>query len=96
MLRFGLIYALTYREALTPSSDFIISPHPAAAAGSLFVATCGSFHGWKFFPVIGKYVSQMLNGSLPDELRKKWAWDRPLPDPTKNTLWPRHELRDLS
>ncbi|RYO85563.1 hypothetical protein DL766_007542 [Monosporascus sp. MC13-8B] len=69
-------------EALTPSADFIVSPHPAA--GGLYVATCGSFHGWKFLPVIGKYVAQMLEGSLAPELREKWAWDRELPDPSKN------------
>ncbi|RYP91109.1 hypothetical protein DL770_002765 [Monosporascus sp. CRB-9-2] len=80
-------------EALTPSADFIVSPH--SAAEGLYVATCGSFHGWKFLPVIGKYVVQMLEGSLALELREKWAWDRELSDPSKNKVWPRHELRDL-
>ncbi|KAF9869395.1 L-pipecolate oxidase [Colletotrichum karsti] len=39
-------------DAFTTSSDFIISPH--SAAKGLYVATCGSFHGFKFFPVLGK------------------------------------------
>ncbi|RYP44780.1 hypothetical protein DL768_008791 [Monosporascus sp. mg162] len=73
-------------EALTPSADFIVSPH--SAAEGLYVATCGSFHGWKFLPVIGKYVVQMLEGSLAPELREKWAWDRELPDPSKNKRGP--------
>ncbi|KAI0118242.1 sarcosine oxidase [Nemania sp. FL0031] len=79
-------------ECVTPSEDFIISHHPASEG--LFIATCGSFHGWKFLPVIGRYVTQMLDGTLESDLEKRWAWDRPVPeDPGKQ--WPRHNLRDL-
>ncbi|KAI1779206.1 FAD dependent oxidoreductase [Hypoxylon cercidicola] len=80
-------------DAVTPSEDFIISPH--AASKGLYVATCGSFHGWKFFPVIGDYVVRMLEGTLEPDLQRRWAWDRELPDPSKNTDWPRKELKDL-
>jgi len=59
------------------------------------VATCGSFHGWKFFPVLGKYVLQMLEESLSPELAEKWAWDRERPDPALNPDWPRAEMKDL-
>ena len=81
------------RDAFTTSSDFIISPH--AAAQNLYIATCGSFHGWKFFPVLGKYVVQMLEGELSSELKEKWAWDRERPDPALNPDWPRFEMKDL-
>ncbi|KAF2765195.1 FAD dependent oxidoreductase [Teratosphaeria nubilosa] len=80
-------------DAFTTTSDFIISPH--AAADGLYVATCGSFHGWKFFPVIGKYVLQMLEGGLSNELRQKWAWDRERPGPEANPDWPRYEMREI-
>ncbi|ETS78900.1 hypothetical protein PFICI_08753 [Pestalotiopsis fici W106-1] len=80
-------------EALTPSEDFIISKH--SAADQLFVATCGSFHGWKFFPILGRYVLQMLNGELPPEWQIRWAWDRQLPDPSDLVVWPKRELKDL-
>ncbi|KYK57396.1 hypothetical protein DCS_04405 [Drechmeria coniospora] len=80
-------------DAFTTSGDFIISPHPAAKG--LYLATCGSFHGFKFFPVLGKYVLQMLEGSLSDELQRKWAWDRERPDPRLNPEWPRVELAEL-
>ncbi|KAG5952882.1 hypothetical protein E4U53_007642 [Claviceps sorghi] len=80
-------------DAFTPSSDFIISPH--AASRGLYIATCGSFHGFKFFPVIGKYVVRMLEGSLSPELAEKWAWDRERSDPSENPDWPNMELRDL-
>ncbi|KAI1874479.1 hypothetical protein JX265_004687 [Neoarthrinium moseri] len=80
-------------EALTPSEDFIISPH--SAASQLYVATCGSFHGWKFFPILGKYVLQMLDGKLAPDLKGRWAWDRELPDPSDLVVWPRKELEDM-
>ncbi|KAI1823769.1 sarcosine oxidase [Xylaria intraflava] len=76
-------------DCVTPSEDFIISPHPASTG--LYIATCGSFHGWKFLPVIGRYVTQMLDGVLEPDLAARWAWDRPLPEkPGKE--WPRHDL----
>ncbi|KAI0119861.1 sarcosine oxidase [Daldinia grandis] len=80
-------------DAVTPSEDFIISPHPASTG--LYIATCGSFHGWKFFPIIGEYVTRMLDGSLEPELQQRWAWNRERPDPTGNKVWPMKELRDL-
>ncbi len=86
-------YIGTAREALTPSQDFIVSPHTSCA--HLYIATCGSFHGFKFFPVIGKYVVQMLDEELEEELKNKWAWDRQLPSPDHCVMWPRKELRDL-
>lgn len=82
------------REAVTPSQDFIVSPH--SACDGLYVATCGSFHGFKFLPVLGKYVVQMLCGELDPELRKRWAWDRELPLVEGNDKWPKRELRDFS
>ncbi|CAM1506047.1 Fc.00g056880.m01.CDS01 [Cosmosporella sp. VM-42] len=80
-------------DAFTTSGDFIISPH--SASKGLYVATCGSFHGFKFFPVLGKYIIQMLEGSLSPELVEKWAWDRERPDPALNPEWPRAEMKDL-
>ncbi|KAG5979455.1 hypothetical protein E4U55_005147 [Claviceps digitariae] len=80
-------------DAFTTSSDFIIAPH--AASKGLYIATCGSFHGFKFFPVIGKYVVQMLEGVLSPQLAEKWAWDRDRPDPSADPDWPRIEMREL-
>ncbi|TKX20629.1 L-pipecolate oxidase-like protein 3 [Elsinoe australis] len=80
-------------DAFTTSADFIISPH--SGAKGLYVATCGNFHGWKFFPVLGKYITQMLEGELAPELADKWAWDRERPDPVDNPDWPRAEYKNL-
>ncbi|KAI8268698.1 hypothetical protein K4K58_004399 [Colletotrichum sp. SAR11_239] len=74
-------------------SDFIISPH--SGAKGLYVATCGSFHGYKFFPVLGKYVTQMLEGTLEPELEGRWAWDRERPDSSDNCEYPNSEMNDL-
>ena len=81
------------RDAFTSSSDFIISPH--SAAKGLYIATCGNFHGYKFFPVLGKYIVQMLEGELSPELAQKWAWDRERPQPSVNPDYPRFEMQDL-
>ncbi|KAK2754390.1 hypothetical protein FQN54_007034 [Arachnomyces sp. PD_36] len=80
-------------DAFTTSADFIISPH--AASKGLYIATCGNFHGWKFFPVLGKYIIQMMEGSLSKELAGKWAWDRERPDPALNADWPRYEMKEF-
>jgi hypothetical protein len=81
------------RDAFTTTSDFIISPH--SASKGLYVATCGSFHGYKFFPVLGKYITQMLEGELAPELVKRWAWDRQRPDSSQNVEYPNSEMKHL-
>ncbi|KAI2636693.1 FAD dependent oxidoreductase [Xylaria nigripes] len=80
-------------DAFTTNGDFIISPHSAATG--LYIATGGSFHGYKFFPVIGKYIVQMLEGQLSPQLAHRWAWDRQRPDSALFPDWPRTEMRDL-
>lgn len=79
------------RDCLTPNQDFIISPHPRCK--NLYIATAGSFHGWKFLPVIGSYVVDMLDGKLSQELSQKWAWDRDTTVTTK--FMPQREMRDV-
>jgi hypothetical protein len=81
------------RDAFTTTSDFIISPH--SASKGLYIATCGSFHGYKFFPVLGKYITQMLEGELAPELMGKWAWDRQRPDSSQNVEYPNSEMKHL-
>ncbi|KAI8625004.1 sarcosine oxidase [Xylariaceae sp. FL1651] len=78
-------------DLATPSDDWIISPHPAK---NLFIASGGSFHAWKFLPTIGKYVTQMLRGTLPQEYTKRWAWDRSMP-PVTTVYTPRIDLKDV-
>jgi sarcosine oxidase/L-pipecolate oxidase len=61
----------------------------------LYIATGGSFHGWKFLPIIGKYVAQMLDKTLEQDLVRRWAWDREQTGTAHEKLIPQRELRDL-
>ncbi|CAI7655707.1 unnamed protein product [Penicillium glandicola] len=56
----------------TPTGDFIVSYHPDHEG--LFLATGGSGHGFKFFPVIGDKIVDALEGTLDSELSKMWTW----------------------
>lgn len=78
--------ALTlYRDASTPTHDFLITPHPHC--DSLYIATGGSFHSWKFLPVIGEYVTDMLDGALPAKYAERWHWDQPLNSKSANPTY---------
>lgn len=41
---------------------------------NLFLATGGSGHAYKFFPILGDKVVDALEGSLEPELQMLWAW----------------------
>ncbi|KAL3453876.1 FAD dependent oxidoreductase [Aspergillus insuetus] len=56
----------------TPKGDFIVTAHPSYP--HLFLATGGSGHAYKFFPVIGDKVVDAIEGTLAPELRDLWAW----------------------
>jgi hypothetical protein len=62
------------RDSFARDGSWIISPHPTALA--LYFATTGSFHAWKFFPILGQLVVDMLEGNLEAALAHKWAWER--------------------
>ncbi|KAI1130829.1 fructosyl amino acid oxidase [Nemania abortiva] len=57
----------------TQAGNFIISPHPDHD-GSLFIATGGSGHAFKFFPVIGDKIVDAIEGCLDPDLKALWAW----------------------
>ncbi|KAI9789201.1 MAG: hypothetical protein M1833_002449, partial [Piccolia ochrophora] len=56
----------------TPTGDFLIDRHPRYAG--LLLATGGSGHGFKFLPVIGEKVVEVLEGRVGDELGGRWRW----------------------
>ncbi|EXJ93407.1 hypothetical protein A1O1_01799 [Capronia coronata CBS 617.96] len=59
----------------TPSGDFIVDSHPDYP--NLLVTTAETdSNGFKFLPVIGKYTTGALHGTLPEELRQKWRFRR--------------------
>ncbi|KAF1815149.1 FAD dependent oxidoreductase [Eremomyces bilateralis CBS 781.70] len=63
----------TYAD--TPDSSFLVSYHPRYG-GSLFLATGGSGHAFKFLPVLGGKVVDVLVGreERVGRLAEKWRW----------------------
>ncbi|MCJ1431403.1 TATA-box-binding protein [Xylographa pallens] len=57
----------------TPSGDFLVDYVPQYGK-SLMVATGGSGHGFKFFPVLGQKIVERMEGSLNKELSRLWGW----------------------
>jgi len=82
-----------HRDAITPTQDQIICEHPHSR--NLFIVTGGSFHSWKFLPIIGKYVIQMMEGTLDPRLVKTWAWDRDDKGSAHEGLLPHREMKDV-
>lgn len=72
-IRFVLSYTKTKDSPVnSPTGDFLISYHPSHA--NLFLATGGSGHGYKFFPVLGDQIVDALEGRLDAELQQLWKW----------------------
>lgn len=59
-------------EPTRPKADFIVTPHPTF--NGLFLATGGSGHAYKFFPILGEKVVDALEGTLEADLRELWKW----------------------
>ncbi|KAJ3547390.1 hypothetical protein NM208_g1542 [Fusarium decemcellulare] len=59
-------------DGVAKDLNFRVCPYPNAKG--LYVATIGSNHGFKFLPVIGRYVVDMLEGNLGKEWEDLWAW----------------------
>lgn len=57
----------------TPKGDFLVDYHPEYKG--LFLATGGSGHAFKFLPVIGEEVLEVLEGRVEKgSLRELWKW----------------------
>ncbi|KAI3536483.1 FAD dependent oxidoreductase [Colletotrichum filicis] len=56
----------------TQTGDFLVCHHPTAR--NLFVATGGSGHGFKFLPVLGREIVNVLEGHGDEVFTEKWRW----------------------
>ena len=56
----------------TKDTPFLIDKVPYYK--NLYVATGDSGHGYKFFPNIGKYIVQKLDGVLANKIEELWKW----------------------
>ncbi|GKU17040.1 unnamed protein product [Fusarium langsethiae] len=59
----------------TPEGDFIVDHHPAREG--IFLATGGAGHGFKFLPVLGRYIADCYENKSSQELRHKWRLRAP-------------------
>ncbi|MCJ1389159.1 hypothetical protein MMC18_002014 [Xylographa bjoerkii] len=57
----------------TPTGDFLVDYVPRYGK-SLMVATGGSGHAFKFFPVLGQKIVERMEGMLSGELGRLWGW----------------------
>lgn len=60
-------------ELLTPYQHPLIDQVPGVQG--LHLATGGSYHCFKFFPVLGEIVAAYLRGTRRG-VTKRWGWDR--------------------
>ncbi|RYO92881.1 hypothetical protein DL762_001372 [Monosporascus cannonballus] len=84
------------RDGLAPDLSFRSRPYPGTE--NLYIVTIGSNHGFKFLPVICKYVVDILEGKLGQEWLDLWKWKfRKRPDSFQDPHpLPVRELSDLS
>lgn len=85
-------------DSYTPTQDWLLCKAPDPRLGNLYFATGGSFHSYKFLPIIGKYTVNVLSGvGNGDEKDRAWSWK------DSNVKWrgahestaPKRELRSL-
>ncbi|KAI9660985.1 MAG: hypothetical protein M1821_009312 [Bathelium mastoideum] len=62
----------------TPKGDYLITYHPDFRG--LFLATGGSGHGFKMFPVLGDKIVDCILGQPPEEFKNKWCWSERQPE----------------
>ena len=62
----------------TDDSDFIIDYVPKTS-GSVMIMTGDSGHGFKMFPIVGRWVRDLLNGPDAQQPIKRWRWRNPKP-----------------
>ncbi|KAJ6070525.1 FAD dependent oxidoreductase [Penicillium canescens] len=80
----------------TKDVNFRVCPYPKGK--NLYIATAGSGHGFKFMPIIGKYVVDMLEGTLSKEYADLWKWRfGQIPPKTGKEPhpWPQRDLGEL-
>lgn len=83
-------------DADTADRHFLVTRHPARRG--LCIAAGGSAHGFKFLPIVGKYIADFLEGKLEAEIAHHWRWRAGENVNTKNLahLDPELELDELS
>lgn len=74
----------------SPDGDWVIGQFPADS--SLILATAGSGHAYKFLPVIGRLVADLVDNKLDPKVASKFAIDRVYLRPDTSRSGPAIEL----
>ena len=85
-------------DSYTPTQDWLLCQHPNSNLKNLYLAIGGSFHSYKFLPVAGRYMVNVLNGKgNGEEMDKAWAWKKGTEGRrgAHESTAPKRELRDL-
>ncbi|KAI4619941.1 hypothetical protein J4E80_004465 [Alternaria sp. BMP 0032] len=62
-------------DAVTPTEDWLMCRHPHKSLANLYLAVGGSFHSYKFLPVAGAYMCNVLSGKgNGEEKDTAWKW----------------------
>ncbi|KAL1850045.1 hypothetical protein Plec18167_008254 [Paecilomyces lecythidis] len=58
----------------TPQGNFVVDNHPSIKG--LFIAIGGAGHGFKFLPVLGKYITDCFENKASAEMRERWKLEK--------------------
>lgn len=62
-------------DSITTTHNQLICQHPNPSMRNLYLAVGGSFHSYKFLPIIGRYVANVVQGiSNGEEKDRAWEW----------------------
>lgn len=65
-------------DSVSKDQHPLITRHPDARLQNLYLAAGGSFHSWKFLPIIGRYVANVVDGVSNGEVKDRvWSWREP-------------------
>lgn len=79
----------------SPDGNWVIGRYPMDE--SLIIATAGSGHAYKFLPILGRLVADLVEEKLDSELVTKFAVERTsaMPDPSRTGQVKRLDLNQL-
>lgn len=92
----GITNKRVNRDGDTRDVNFRICAFPNTK--NLYIGTGGSGHGFKFMPIIGKYIADMLEGKLDKEYAELWKWRfgaTPVKTGQEPHPWPQRDLGEL-
>ena len=86
-------------DSISHDQHPLITRHPDSRLENLYFAVGGSFHCWKFLPIIGKYVANVVNDKGNGKERDRyWSWKTPDPSGKRGVhaaLVPTKEMKDF-